>query len=281
LREHGFSCRKRWGQNFLVDANIINKIVDSAGLSSADTVIEIGAGTGALTRSLATRAGLVITLEVDRRLAPVLKEILAGFDNVEVVYQDARELDFDNLAREKTMARLGTEPSTYKIVGNIPYCITTPLILSLLRKKYSFRFLILMVQKEVGLRLVAGPGSKDYGSLSIAVQYYAVPRILFRVPRTVFYPKPEVESAVVSFTRREKPAVEVPDEDLFFTLVRHAFGQRRKTIFNALTATAQSFGLTRTELKEILELAGIEPKRRGESLAIEEFASLARQFGKK
>jgi len=281
LREHGFSCRKRWGQNFLVDANIINKIVDVAELSPADTVIEIGAGTGALTRSLASRAGLVITVEVDKRLAPVLKEILGGFNNVEVVYQDAMELNFDNLAREKTAARFGVKPSTYKIVANIPYYITTPLILHLLKNRFSFSFLILMIQKEVGLRLVAGPGSKDYGSLSIAVQYYSVPKILFRVPRTVFYPMPEVESVVVSLTRREIPAVEVPDEDLFFTLVRHAFGQRRKTILNALTTTAQSFGLTRAELKEILESTGINPELRGESLAIEEFVSLAKRFGKK
>ncbi|MCL6446543.1 MAG: 16S rRNA (adenine(1518)-N(6)/adenine(1519)-N(6))-dimethyltransferase RsmA [Armatimonadetes bacterium] len=288
LAEHGFRCRKRWGQNFLVDENILRKITAAARLSPADIVVEIGAGTGVLTRALAQNAGLVVAVEIDRRLMPVLTENLKDFDNVELVFRDALALDFDALVKEKAAGRAGPPAAVpaYKVVANIPYAITTPLLLHLLRGKFHFSFLLLMVQQEVARRLVAGPKDGDYGAFSIVVQYYTEPKILFRVPRTVFYPRPEVDSAVVCLERRIKPAVEVPDEDLFFGLVRSAFGQRRKTILNALaggppTAAAppgSARGLTRDAWRKILQAAGIDPGRRGESLGSEEFAALARQY---
>lgn len=286
--EHGFRCRKRWGQNFLVDENILRKITAAARLSPADIVVEIGAGTGALTRALAQNAGLVVAVEIDRRLMPVLAETLKDFDNAELVFRDALALDFDALVKEKAAGRFSPPAAvpTYKVVANIPYSITTPLLLRLLRGRFHFSFLLLMVQQEVARRLVAGPKDGDYGAFSIVVQYYTEPKILFRVPRTVFYPRPEVDSAVVCLERRIEPAVEVPDEDLFFGLVRSAFGQRRKTILNALAggpATAAAppglaRGLPRDAWREILQAAGVDPGRRGESLGIEEFAALARQY---
>ncbi|MEW6424450.1 MAG: 16S rRNA (adenine(1518)-N(6)/adenine(1519)-N(6))-dimethyltransferase RsmA [Bacillota bacterium] len=284
--QYGFRCRKKWGQNFLVDDNIVRKIIAAAGLSPADVVVEIGAGAGALTRVLAQKAGLVIAIEIDERLLPMLNETLKNYDNVEVVLSDALRLDFDLLVKEKATARKsGQRLFPYKVVSNIPYAITTPLLLHLLEGKFDFCFLLIMIQHEVARRLVAGPGDADYGALSIVGQYYTEPKILFRVPRTVFYPRPEVDSAVVYLQRRKKPAVEVPDEDLFFNLVRSAFGQRRKTILNALAGSRRAPGLTREAWREVLRAAGIDPGRRGESLGIEEFAALAgqvaNQFGKK
>jgi len=284
--QYGFRCRKKWGQNFLVDDNIVRKIIAAAGLSPADVVVEIGAGAGALTRALAQKAGLVIAIEIDERLLPVLNETLKNYDNVEVILADALRLDFDLLVKEKATARKsGQQPFPYKVVANIPYAITTPLLLHLLEGKFDFCFLLIMIQQEVARRLVAGPGDADYGALSIVGQYYTEPKILFRVPRTVFYPRPKVDSAVVCLQRRKKPAVEVPDEDLFFNLVRSAFGQRRKTILNALAGSRRAPGLTREAWPGVLRAAGIDPGRRGESLGIGEFAALAGQvanrFGKK
>jgi 16S rRNA (adenine1518-N6/adenine1519-N6)-dimethyltransferase len=280
--DHGFYCRKRWGQNFLVDDNIVRKIIAAAGLSSTDVVVEIGTGAGTLTRALAQEARLVITVEIDKRLIPVLNETLSSFSNVEVVFKDALRLDFDELVVEKVTARFGSkEIVPYLVIGNIPYSVTTPLLLHLLQGRFNWSFLFIMIQQEVARRLVAGPGSKDYGALSIAVQYYTTPKILFRVPATVFYPRPEVDSAVVCLQRLREPAVKVPDEGVFFNLVRGAFGQRRKTILNALAGSRVAPELTRAAWMKILLAARIDPERRGESLTIEEFAVLARQFGKK
>lgn len=269
-----FRYRKRWGQNFLQDENIVRKIIAAAELSPADVVVEIGAGAGVLTRTLAKNAGLVIAVEIDRRLQPVLSRALNHLPNVEIIFQDALALDFDGLVKEKLSVRgRAGEGGAYKIVGNLPYAITTPLLFHLLPGNFSL--LLIMVQLEVARRLVAGPASKDYGILSIAIQYYTAPEILFRVPRTVFYPRPVVDSAVVRLKRREKPAVEVPDEDLFFRLVRGAFGQRRKTICNALAGSPAAPVLGRETWRQILQAAGIDPGRRGESLSMEEFAVLA------
>ncbi len=279
---HDFRCRRSWGQNFLVDGNIVRKIVAAAQISPEDVVVEIGAGAGTLTRPLAQKARLVITVEIDERLLPVLNETLDGLNNVEVVVGDALLLDFDELVKEKVSARFKEQTvDAYKVVANLPYYITTPLLLHLLQGKFNFCFLLVMVQQEVARRLVAGPNDRDYGALSIAVQYYTEPKILFWAPRTVFYPRPEVDSAVVCLLRRKKPAVEVPDEDLFFRLVRSAFGQRRKTILNALSGSPAAPALSRDGLREALWAAKIDPGRRGESLTIGEFAALANQLGKK
>lgn len=282
FEKHGFLFRKRLGQNFLVDENIVRKIVAAAEISPQDVVVEIGAGAGTLTRALAKKAGLVIALEVDKRLQPVLGETLSGCSNVEVVYEDALAVDFDGLVAGKTAGRPGGQAQkTYKIVANIPYYITTPLLLHLLQGGFHFEFLLIMLQQEVARRLTAEPGNKDYGALSIVTRYFTEPKILFRVPKTVFYPRPEVDSAVVCLRRRVNPPVAVPDEELFFRLVRNAFFRRRKTVLNALARSRDLPPLSREEWQETLRAADIDPGRRGESLRLEDFASLAAQIGKK
>lgn len=272
LNKHNIRLRKNLGQNFLIDGNIVRKIVAASGLQLTDVVVEIGPGAGTLTAALAAAAGQVVAVEVDRGLLPVLAETLAGLKNVTVVHGDAMEMDFDRL-----VAGITESPAqAYKVVANLPYYITTPLIMRLLRQKFHIADLVLMVQLEVAARLVARPGSKDYGALTVAVQYYCRPEILFRVPRTVFFPQPEVDSAVVRLVRRQEPAVAVVDEDLFFALVRGAFGQRRKTAANALAGANIVAGWTRPVWEEMLSRVGIDPRRRGETLGLEEFAALAR-----
>jgi len=275
LNKHSFRCRKRWGQNFLVDGNIVRRIVRAANLSPNDIVVEIGPGAGTLTHLLAENAKLVVAVEVDQRLSPVLKENLDGLTNVEIVFEDAMKVDFDHLAGTKSKEITDPRALSYKVVANLPYYITTPVLMYLLRRKFHFESLLIMVQREVARRLTAVPGSKDYGALSVAVQYYTVPEILFYVPRSVFFPRPEVDSAVVYLARREIPAVEIPAEDLFFSLVRGAFGQRRKTILNALAGSRAVPGFSRQTWEEILQAGSIDPSRRGESLSLEEFAVLS------
>lgn len=272
MTKHGFSCRKSLGQNFLVDANIVNKIVGSGGINRNDTVVEIGPGLGVLTREAAEIAGRVVAVEIDRHLIPILQETLADLKNVEVVQGDALETDFDRLVYGEKYAYREGRP--FVIMANLPYYITTPLILHILNGRYNFKLMVIMIQHEVARRLNAVPGTKDYGSLTVAVNYHARVEYLFRVPHTVFIPRPEVDSAVVRLTRREKPAVDVPDEELFFKVVRGAFGQRRKTIQNALGSAFSS--IDRTLLSGILNAAGVDPGRRGETLSLEEFARIAR-----
>lgn len=274
LNKHSFRCRKRWGQNFLVDGNIVRRIVRAANLSPDDIVVEIGPGAGTLTHLLAENVKLVVAIEVDQRLSPVLKENLDGLTNVEIVFEDAMKVDFDHLVRTKSKEISDPHILSYKVVANLPYSITTPVLMYLLRRKFHFKSLFVMVQREVAKRLTAVPGSKDYGALSVAVRYYTVPEILFYVPRSVFFPRPEVDSAVVYLARREIPAGQIPAEDLFFSLVRGAFGQRRKTILNALAGSREVPGFSRRTWEEILQAGSIDPSRRGESLSLEEFAVL-------
>lgn len=276
LKRHQFRTNKKFGQNFLVDANIIDKIVMAADISDDDLVVEIGPGIGVLTAALAKKARQVIAVEIDNKLIPILKETLAAYDNIEIVLADAMEVNFDRLIYNKTNEGLG---SSYKLVANLPYYITTPLIMHLLNNKFNIDSMVIMVQKEVALRMVANPNNKDYGALTVAVQYYTEPQILFKVPRTVFYPQPEVDSAVVRLKRRKTPAVKVADEKLFFQIVRAAFGQRRKTLLNALTGS--KIELTKEEWLAILNKANIDPKRRGETLTLEEFALIANNLALK
>lgn len=276
LKRHQFRTNKKFGQNFLVDANIIDKIVMAADISDDDLVVEIGPGIGVLTAALAKKARQVIAVEIDNKLIPILKETLAAYDNIEIVLADAMEVNFDRLIYNKTNEGLG---SSYKLVANLPYYITTPLIMHLLNNKFNIDSMVIMVQKEVSLRMVANPNNKDYGALTVAVQYYTEPQILFKVPRTVFYPQPEVDSAVVRLKRRKTPAVKVADEKLFFQIVRAAFGQRRKTLLNALTGS--KIELTKEEWLAILNKANIDPKRRGETLTLEEFALIANNLALK
>lgn len=271
MERYNFRCRKSMGQNFLVDANIVNKIISSAMLDKTDTVVEIGPGLGVITRAAAARAGRVVSLELDRNLLPILEDTLQGLDNVHVVVGDAMEADLDGAVFSRT-----GYSGPYKLIANLPYYITTPLIMRLLKSDFKISLYVIMVQQEVAERMAALPGGKEYGALSVAVQYYTEARYLFRVPGTVFIPRPEVDSAVVRLVRRDKPAVEVPDEELFFKIVRRSFGQRRKTVLNALGTAFEN--ISREKMKELLLSAGIDPGRRGETLGLPEFASIAREI---
>lgn len=271
MKKHNFRCRKSMGQNFLTDANIVNKIISSASVEKDDVVVEIGPGLGVITRAAAVMAKSVIALELDRSLPPILEETLQGLDNVYVVTGDAMETNFDDMV--KSIVGHGEQ---YKIIANLPYYITTPLIMHLIKSRFNMSLCVVMVQQEVAERMAALPGGKDYGALSVAVQYHTEVQYLFKVPRTVFIPKPEVDSAVVMLTTRPCPPVETPDEELFFKIVRGSFGQRRKTLLNSLGSAFSD--IPREKLKGLLQNAGIDPLRRGETLNLEEFAGIAREI---
>ncbi|MEW5761819.1 MAG: 16S rRNA (adenine(1518)-N(6)/adenine(1519)-N(6))-dimethyltransferase RsmA [Bacillota bacterium] len=266
LSRYGIVPRKALGQHFLVAAPVLDRILESLALVPGETVVEIGPGLGVLTRRLAAAGVTVVAVELDGRLLPVLGEVLAPYPNARVVHGDALEADFDALVRSQG----GTIP--YKVAGNLPYNITGPLVARLLRGGFALERLVLMVQQEVAERLVARPGSKDYGALTVLVRYRTDCRIVARVSRRCFYPPPEVASAVVRLLVRRRPAVAVADESLFFCLVRAAFARRRKTLLNALRA---EFPLDKGAWEKVLGRAGIDPQRRGETLSVEEFASLA------
>lgn len=268
VAKHDFKFKKSLGQNFLVDKNILNKIVDGAQITEDDVVLEVGPGAGVLTQALASRARQVVAVELDRSLLPILEETLAGFSNVEVINGDILKLDLQELFHRYPGEKL-------KVVANLPYYITTPVIMRFLEEKLPLASLVVMVQKEVAERMIAKPGGKDFGMLSVGVQYHTEPSIITMVPRTVFIPPPEVGSAVVKLTAREKPPVEIPDEKDFFRVVKAAFGQRRKTLRNALLG---GLGINKEDLEVILVKANIQGSRRGETLSLEEFAELSRAW---
>ena len=272
ISRHGFWIKKSLGQNFLVDGNIVRKIVTATDPLPGETVVEIGPGLGALTRLLAERAKRVIAVEIDGALFPVLGETLAGLDNVILVEQDALKTDFNRLVHEIS----GGENKKYKVAANLPYYITTPLLMHLLEERFSISTIVVMVQEEVARRLTAAPGSGEYGAVTVATNFYARTRMLFRVPRPVFIPRPEVDSAVVRLEVRDTPAVSVADEQHFFTLVRAAFQQRRKTLLNALSGVDEH--LSRGKWLDIFRHADIDPRRRGETLDLQEFARLVNVF---
>ncbi|MBF0700253.1 16S rRNA (adenine(1518)-N(6)/adenine(1519)-N(6))-dimethyltransferase RsmA [Streptococcus danieliae] len=271
LERHGFTFKKSFGQNFLTDTNILQKIVDSAELSREVNVIEIGPGIGALTEFLAEQAAEVMAFEIDERLIPILGETLSAFDNVQVVQADILKV---NLAEQ--ISRFRNPDLPIKVVANLPYYITTPILMHLLESGIPFAEFIVMMQKEVADRISAQPGTKDYGSLSVAVQYYMEAKVAFIVPRTVFVPAPNVDSAILKMTRLPQPAVEVADEDFYFKLVKASFHHRRKTLWNNLQAYFGKDPETKDWLTRSLEVAGIAPSVRGETLGLAEFASLAR-----
>lgn len=273
LNRYQLACRKSLGQNFLIDRHIADKIVAAADLSSADLAVEIGPGLGALTTRAAGIAGKVLAVEIDRGLLRALAEVLSGLENTVVVIQgDALEIDFDHLVWEQTGGVFGRGGKQYKLLANLPYYITSPLLLRLLREYNNFSLMVIMVQLEVAARLAAAPGSKDYGALSVAVQYYTEVKLLFRVPKTVFFPAPAVDSAVVRLAVRKRPAVPVADERTFFQVVRAAFGKRRKTLLNSLATS--DLGIDKELWKTVLHSCGINPDRRGETLSLVEFARL-------
>lgn len=270
LEKHGFSFKKSLGQNFLIDTNILRKIVDYAGLTEDSGAIEIGPGIGALTEQLLRRCRKVVAYEIDGRLLPILEDTLSSYPNKKIIHQDVLKADVAAMMKEEF-----AEIDDVMVVANLPYYVTTPIIMNLLEEKLPIRGMVIMLQKEVANRISAAPGSKDYGSLSIAVQYYSEAEMVMVVPRTVFIPKPNVDSAVIRLTLREKPAVAVKDERFFFQVCRVSFAQRRKTLVNNLTSGLPSGKEKKEEILGALEKAGIDPGRRGETLSIEEFARLS------
>lgn len=273
LEKYGFSFKKSLGQNFLVDTNILHNIVDAAELSKKTAVIEIGPGIGALTEQLCRAAGKVLAIEIDQRLLPILDDTLSPYDNVEVVHGDVLKLNLHQLIEEKLR-----DYDEISVVANLPYYVTSPILMKLLEEQLRLKHIVVMIQKEVADRIAAKPGTKDYGSLSVAAQFYAEAEVAMIVPASVFVPKPNVDSAVLKLSIRDEPAVVVQDERLFFRLVRASFGQRRKTLLNNLMSNFAG-----KEQKELvlraLESTGIEPSRRGETLSIEEFGKLSNAFG--
>lgn len=270
LERHGFTFKKSFGQNFLTDTNILQKIVDTAEIDKGVNVIEIGSGIGALTEFLAENAAEVMAFEIDDRLIPILADTLARFDNVQVVNQDILKADL------QTQIQAFKNPDLpIKVVANLPYYITTPILMHLIESKIPFAEFVVMIQKEVADRISAMPNTKAYGSLSIAVQYYMTAKVSFIVPRTVFVPAPNVDSAILKMVCRDQPVVSVQDEDFFFRVSKVAFVHRRKTLWNNLTSHFGKSEDTKAKLEKALEIAKIKPSIRGEALSIPDFASLA------
>ncbi|QZY55355.1 16S rRNA (adenine(1518)-N(6)/adenine(1519)-N(6))-dimethyltransferase RsmA [Crassaminicella profunda] len=267
VNKHGFKFSKSLGQNFLIDENILYKIVDGAEVDKEDIVIEVGPGIGTLTQVLAERAKKVIAIEIDKTLLPILSETLGNKDNVEVINEDVLKLDIHKLIEEKC------EGKAVKVIANLPYYVTTPIIMKFLEEKVPLKNMVVMIQKEVADRMQAKPKTKDYGSLSIAVQYYCDPEIITKVPRSVFIPQPKVESTVIRLTVLKEPKVNVKNEKTLFAVVRAAFGKRRKTLLNALSNSP--LNVDKEVLKKVLEHSEIEANRRGETLTIEEFARIS------
>ena len=271
LQKYQFTFQKKFGQNFLIDTHVLDKIIRAAEITEEDMVLEIGPGIGTMTQYLACSAGKVVAVEIDKALIPILEDTLDGFDNVEIINEDVLKVDIGELARVKNAGR------PIKVVANLPYYITTPIIMGLFESHVPIKSITVMVQKEVADRMQTGPGSKDYGALSLAVQYYAKPYIVANVPPNCFMPRPKVGSAVIRLERYEKPPVEVQDEKLLFQIIRASFNQRRKTLANGLKNSPElDFG--KEEIEEAIRQLGCGESIRGEALSLEEFAKLCNIF---
>lgn len=268
LNKYKFVFQKRYGQNFLIDEHVLGKIIRSAGITEDDFVIEIGPGIGTLTQYLAYSAREVAAIEIDDALIPILEDTLSGYDNVTVIHEDVLKVDLTKLVEEKN----GGKP--VKVVANLPYYITTPIIMGLFENHVPVESITIMVQKEVADRMKTGPGSKDYGALSLAVQYYARPELVANVPPNCFMPRPRVGSAVIRLTKHEKPPVEVRDEKLMFQIIRASFNQRRKTLVNGLY-NAPELHIPKERTAAVLEEMGLAPGIRGEALELSQFAELS------
>lgn len=268
FRRHSFRPKKRFGQNFLVDRNVLNKILDAADIHEGDCVLEIGPGAGTLTLALAERGANVVAVEVDRHLIAILQEVLADHPNARVVNADILGLDLHSLLAEHF------DEQRVKIIGNLPYYITSPIISQLLLARPGIERIVLMVQKEVAERMKASAGTKDFGSLTVFVQFHAEVEIIAHVSKNVFQPPPEVSSAILRLTPRSAPPVQVPSEEVFFDVVHCAFGQRRKTLLNSLS-DCPALGLSKEQVAEILRDADIDPSRRAETLPLADFARIA------
>lgn len=270
VHKYQFGFQKKFGQNFLVDSSILDKIIEAADLTKQDVALEIGPGIGTLTQRLAEEAGEVIAVEIDKNLIPILDETLADYSNVTVLNEDILKLDIHKIVEEH-----GGKP--LKVVANLPYYITTPIIMALFEKQIPIRSVTVMVQKEVADRMRVGPGTKDYGALSLAVQYYAKPEIITKVPAACFMPKPNVGSTVIRLTRYEQPPVQAVDEAWMFAIIRASFNQRRKTLANGL-ANAGNIDLRRGQVEEVLDEMGLSVSVRGEALTLEQFAELSNRL---
>lgn len=268
LQKYNFNFQKKFGQNFLIDTRVLDKIIDSAEITKEDCVLEIGPGIGTMTQYLAERAGAVVAVEIDKALIPILEDTLSEYDNVTVVNDDILKVDVNKIVEEKNQGR------PIKVVANLPYYITTPIIMGLFENHVPLQSITIMVQKEVADRMQVGPGTKDYGALSLAVQYYAKPEIVANVPPNCFIPRPNVGSAVIRLTRYEEPPVKVEDEKKMFALVRASFNQRRKTLVNGLTNAAE-LHISKEQITEALDKMGLSPTIRGEALTLEQFARLS------
>ncbi len=266
LQKYNFVFQKKFGQNFLIDSHVLEKIVDAAQITDEDCVLEIGPGIGTMTQYLAESAREVVAVEIDRALIPILQDTLSAYDNVTVLNEDIMKVDVGRIVRERNQGR------PIKVVANLPYYITTPIVMSLLENHVPVQSITIMVQKEVADRMQVGPGTKDYGALSLAVQYYALPEVVAHVPANCFMPRPNVDSTVIRLTRYQKPPVEAQDEKHLFALIRASFNQRRKTLANGL---ANGLGISREQVAVALEEMGLSATVRGEALTLEQFADLS------
>lgn len=273
LQKYHFNFQKKFGQNFLIDTHVLDKIIRAAEITKDDFVLEIGPGIGTMTQYLAQAAREVVAVEIDKALIPILQDTLSGFPNAEVIHDDILKVDIAGLAEERNGGR------PIKVVANLPYYITTPIIMGLFESLVPLASVTVMVQKEVAERMQAGPGSKDYGALSLAVQYYAEPYIAANVPPNCFMPRPNVGSAVIRLTRHEVPPVQVDNEKLMFQIIRASFNQRRKTLVNGLNNSPE-ITLTKEQITEAVESLGKGAGVRGEALTLEEFAGLANKINK-
>ena len=267
IKKYEFCFQKKFGQDFLIDGHVLDKIIAGAGVTKDDMVLEIGPGIGTMTQYLAEAAGKVVAVEIDRNLLPILQETLADYDHVKVIHADVLSLDLEKLVQEENGGR------PIKVVANLPYYITTPIIMALFEQHVPLANVTVMVQKEVAARMKSGPGSKDYGALSLAVQYYAEPYIVANVPCNCFMPRPNVDSAVIRLTRYEEPPVQVKDEKMLFKIIRASFNQRRKTLQNGLNNSSE-LNFTKDQIAAAIAEAGFSPSVRGEALTLEQFAKL-------
>lgn len=272
LQKYHFNFQKKFGQNFLIDPTVLDRIIRAARITKEDCVLEIGPGIGTMTQYLAESAGSVVAVEIDQNLIPILKETLAEYDNVSIINDDILKVDLNKIVEEKNGGR------PIKVVANLPYYITTPIIMGLFEKQVPLQSVTIMVQKEVADRMQVGPGTKDYGALSLAVQYYAKPEIVANVPPNCFIPRPNVGSAVIRLTKYEQPPVTVRDVDRMFAIIRASFNQRRKTLVNGL-GNAPELGLSKERVAHALEEMQLSPTVRGEALTLAQFARLSDLLG--
>lgn len=268
IQKYHFDFQKKFGQNFLIDSHVLEKIIDAAHITKDDFVLEIGPGIGTMTQYLSEHAGAVLAVEIDHNLIPILNDTLSGYDNVEVLNDDILKVDIGKIAQEKNKGK------PIKVVANLPYYITTPIIMGLFEKNVPMDSLTVMVQKEVAQRMQAGPGTKDYGALSLAVQFYAEPYIVANVPPNCFMPRPKVGSAVIRLTRYQEMPVKVKNEKLMFSIIRASFNQRRKTLQNGINNSG-SLNFSKEQVVEALEKMELSPTIRGEALSLEQFARLS------